>query len=51
MDVLAALEEAALRALIYLSDPEPDENEGDRIVLMLCDALRLSGRLNDKLED
>lgn len=46
-----SLEAAALRALIHLSDPAPDPCEGDRIVRELCDALILSGRLNDKLED
>lgn len=46
-----SLADAALRALIHLSDPEPDENEGDAIVLLLCDALRMAGRLNKNLEE
>lgn len=47
----SSLADAALRALIHLSDPEPDEHEGDAVVLLLCDALRMAGRLNNKLEE
>lgn len=41
---------ACLRALMLLSDPEADENEADRVTLVLVDALRLAGALDSKLE-
>ena len=45
-----ALLDACLRALMLLSDPEADENEADRVTLVLVDALRLAGSLDSKLE-
>lgn len=41
---------ACIRALLLLSDPEADENEADRVTLVLVDALRLAGALDSKLE-
>lgn len=41
---------ACMRALLLLSDPEADENEADRVTLVLVDALRLAGSLDSKLE-
>ena len=42
--------DACIRALLLLSDPEADENEADRVTLVLVDALRLAGSLDSKLE-